>query len=456
MLWVNLMLVCPLGVSTLSWLYMWLCVIGVRDEFVLFNYVMMFKTYAFVCCGLLGTFGTLLADHFVLSGGWGHREAIVASRASSLIDELWFILDALFVLNWLLCFVAYWRYRAVRRAHLDGEPRICVTGDVEEAGSDWEQTYIMRYDLVATAVVLGLAAADLRLRVRVDGGDGMELHMVTIWLSVSALPWSLLKIPVVGDLIHQMRPTAFDQRGGVRLLLTPPQMKRKQERTLHVLREHGAEHKVRDVKNAKRRDYSQMQQAARDELLLQNSWHDHGHGHGHHLHRAQSRSSDGSSVDLEHGGGGAGGGEEAAHASVLVPRRLAVGARIRHDLRGLGTVTRQEFDRTHGHPLRIFVAFDSGESHGYKQESWQKLHEAGGEDGGAGAGAGSSGSLAEGAVFQGIGHLAEATMFHSRGGGHGQAHGGGHGQAHGHAHGGGKRGHHYGGAADRSNNRHLV
>ena len=41
-----------------------------------------------------------------------------------------------------------------------------------------------------------------------------------------------------------MRPTAFDQAGGVRLLLTAPQMKRKQERTLHALREHGSEHQV--------------------------------------------------------------------------------------------------------------------------------------------------------------------------------------------------------------------
>ena len=33
MLWVNLMLVCPFGISTLSWLYMWACIIHVRDEF---------------------------------------------------------------------------------------------------------------------------------------------------------------------------------------------------------------------------------------------------------------------------------------------------------------------------------------------------------------------------------------------------------------------------------------
>ena len=91
----------------------------------------------------------------------------------------------------------------------------------------------MRYDLAATLIVGGLAAADLNLRIRVNDGDAMALHMATIWLSLSALPWTILKIPVLGDLIHQMRPTAFDQRAGVRLLMNVPQMKRKQARMPH-------------------------------------------------------------------------------------------------------------------------------------------------------------------------------------------------------------------------------
>ena len=218
-----------------------------------------------------------------------------------------------------------------------------------------------------------------------------------------------------------------------------------QERTLHALREHGAEHKVRDVKNAKRRDYSQMQQAARDELRLQNSsaWQ-----HRHSQFRASDGSSVGSSAgsDLEHGGGG-GDGEHSF--SVLVPRRLAVGARVRHDTRGPGTVTRH--DRTHGHPLKIFVVFDSGETHGYKQESWPKLHEA--EGSGAGSGA-------EGTVLQGITHLTDGTIFHGLSGAHGHGHGHGHGGSYGH---GCSYGHAYGsrrallhgGAAERSN-RHMV
>ena len=53
-----------------------------------------------------------------------------------------------------------------------------------------------------------------------------------------------------------------------------------------------------------------------------------------------------------------------------IPARLAVGARVEHPLRGLGTVSSHQASD----PCKVFVAFDNGESHGYREHSWPKLN----------------------------------------------------------------------------------
>ena len=62
------------------------------------------------------------------------------------------------------------------------------------------------------------------------------------------------------------------------------------------------------------------------------------------------------------------------------PRRLAVGSRVRHEARGLGTVSRHEHGHHHHyhHPgaVRVVVAFDMGESHAYRAHAWPKLQDA--------------------------------------------------------------------------------
>ena len=60
-------------------------------------------------------------------------------------------------------------------------------------------------------------------------------------LSVLAAPFVLWKIPVVGELIHQMRPTGFDEAGGLRLTMSLADMKTKHER------EQGQSHGVRGL-----------------------------------------------------------------------------------------------------------------------------------------------------------------------------------------------------------------
>ena len=59
----------------------------------------------------------------------------------------------------------------------------------------------------------------------------------------------------------------------------------------------------------------------------------------------------------------------AAAAAVDVPARLAVGERVQHSSRGSGVVARHEAAPVY----KVFVNFENGETHGYRQHSWVKL-----------------------------------------------------------------------------------
>ena len=56
-----------------------------------------------------------------------------------------------------------------------------------------------------------------------------EKFIVTT-LSVFSAPFVLWKLPGVGVLVHQMRPTGFDEAGGLRLLMSLSEMKKKHRR----------------------------------------------------------------------------------------------------------------------------------------------------------------------------------------------------------------------------------
>ena len=62
----------------------------------------------------------------------------------------------------------------------------------------------------------------------------LETYMFSLYTTFLGLfcsaPWLILSIPGVGPWIHQMRPTGFDEGGGLKLVMTLQQMKRKQMR----------------------------------------------------------------------------------------------------------------------------------------------------------------------------------------------------------------------------------
>ena len=64
----------------------------------------------------------------------------------------------------------------------------------------------------------------------------------------AALPWVLFKSPV-GELLHQMRPTAYDASGAIRLQLDLPRMKKLEDRR----RKEAAHHELKKDYHAKRR-----------------------------------------------------------------------------------------------------------------------------------------------------------------------------------------------------------
>ena len=51
-----------------------------------------------------------------------------------------------------------------------------------------------------------------------------------------------------------------------------------------------------------------------------------------------------------------------------IPEHLKVGQRVEHSSRGVGTVTKHQFNS-----LKVYITFDNGETHGYKAQLWHKI-----------------------------------------------------------------------------------
>ena len=51
-----------------------------------------------------------------------------------------------------------------------------------------------------------------------------------------------------------------------------------------------------------------------------------------------------------------------------IPEHLKVGVRVEHSSRGVGTVDKHQF-----YPLKVYIAFDNGGTHGYTANLWHKI-----------------------------------------------------------------------------------
>ena len=224
MLAVTCLLMAPFGVATASWLFLFSCIIGVDDEYQLFNYITSFKTYAFLVGGMLPMFVDYFVFYFRATSGGNSGDPSMYMQVT----------DWLFLLNWMLCYVAFYRYKRVRKLHYeDGVPRIILTGDADSG--DWEPTIAMKYDAVATIAVVVIMLVDFVVRVRPGSDDSATTrnrlwwNFFTVVLSLSAAPFVLFKLPGLGPLVHGLRATGYDQSGNLRLEMSLPHCRAKYE-----------------------------------------------------------------------------------------------------------------------------------------------------------------------------------------------------------------------------------
>ena len=238
------------AVSLLSWSVHVLCLLRVEDEFQLFSYIATFKTYCFVMCGLLPVVADFFLFYIDLSSDDDDDDHLSDAYDSNLE---WYnlIVDRWFIAMWVVCWIVYGRYLQIRKKHFrEGESnRRLIATDEDSAGlnvhtgdqdtGDHEQSWLMAWDaaVILAHVVFGLL--DLYLRI---GGTVVEAifsptertmlfeSFLITSISLGAAPFVLWKLPVAGELFHQMRPTGFDKQGRVRLLMSLADMKAKKKR----------------------------------------------------------------------------------------------------------------------------------------------------------------------------------------------------------------------------------
>ena len=231
-------------ITLLSWTMHVLCLARVEDEFQLFSFIATFKTYSFVMCGLLPIFGDFFLFYLDLSNEAEEEE-------SDFMEWYNLIVDRWYIAMWVVCWIVFGRYLQVRKKHFrqGGSNHRLIATDADSAGlnvhtgdqdtGDHEQTWLMVWDaaVIGAHVVFGLL--DLYLRI---GGTVVEAVFYPSWrtmlfesflitsLSLGSAPFVLWKLPIVGELFHQMRPTGFDKAGQLRLQMSLADMKTKKKR----------------------------------------------------------------------------------------------------------------------------------------------------------------------------------------------------------------------------------
>lgn len=120
------------------------------------------------------------------------------------------------------------------------------TGDSDTG--DLEQTALMAWDAIVIAVHAIFGFLDLYLRIGGSVAQAVfspnyktmlfERFLVTS-ISIFSAPFILWKLPIAGELFHQMRPTGFDQAGKLRLQMSLGEMKKLYGETRASVRNRG-------------------------------------------------------------------------------------------------------------------------------------------------------------------------------------------------------------------------
>ena len=265
----DLLFYMPYGIGTSTWLlYISIVLFTVDDLYQLFMCICSFRCFAFIFWGcipiLTDWFQMYIAfsggdtlthvlqeDHGVASNLRPNSLLVEGGPSTGVIDQFQ---DRVFILNWVLCWAVFAKYKWRRSQYLSlaAEPPV-YTGDRDRG--DKEPTALMAYDVLVTCAIALLSSLDLTYRIlRLSGAqayfvtlfnsimmrpqEGTHLPLavdiyfaaLTTFMGLSAGPFLAMLAPSLGELIHQMRATGFDAAGDPQLQMTLPQMKRKQQK----------------------------------------------------------------------------------------------------------------------------------------------------------------------------------------------------------------------------------
>lgn len=286
-------LICPFGVATVAWLLLLLAIVMVEDTYQLWNYIVSFKVYAFVFWGFIPIFTTHFKLYIYLTGNEaGSCAASWAPHTplwqNGLFGLNWLLCFAIFgrlisvhrqqlKLHRPITKLLYTDMSSDSSSSSSSSDDGASTSSTSSESSvdpealsaelavkalrgrapkaratGTEITLIMKYDLAVTLIFCLTANADLMYRITRQSdvaGYFMTLaaaqenispptqDAVRIFYDLSlthlallGMPFLMFSIPFVGETLHQMRLTAYDQMGRLRLQMEPWQMKEKMEK----------------------------------------------------------------------------------------------------------------------------------------------------------------------------------------------------------------------------------
>ena len=248
MLIVPLMMVAPV-VSTPLWLLLILLVlISVDDPFQLLNAAWLFKLYALIIWGLLPIIESHLERYVLLTSTSGHSSCsgltrhLMPAPLRGVADALEILELDTFYLCWILCYALFYKARRSLLTQQDEGHRagtyVGVQG-IYDPNVDFEiVTRLFRFDVAVfllftliqrsylVYVILGKSGVSYLVAWHTDldqahiGPYIFHRYYAANAVALIALPHLVFKLPIIGELLHHIHTTGYDQSGAVRLAMS--------------------------------------------------------------------------------------------------------------------------------------------------------------------------------------------------------------------------------------------
>ena len=255
------LLICP-GIANLVWFLLLLLLVTTRrDPYQLLSGIWRYKQFAFVFWGVL----PILVNHVILyflataqadQNGWSPADEVFSwfpSWARALLSVAFQLEITCLYMNWMLCYVLFWKARrSIKQKEANEFQGIYTADGVVDTRTI---TAVMLYDaavfvlftvvqqLYLTYVVLGRSGVGALLStadpLAIEGAmlepvpaalRGQYLfHRVFAVnaLALAMLPHLAFLLPFVGELLHQVRITGYDRAGMLHVMMPVNDMQAK-------------------------------------------------------------------------------------------------------------------------------------------------------------------------------------------------------------------------------------